>query len=108
MGHQDALPREEMIDFVMSCWDEEAGEHESALHFECEANGEIVLDEGAFGPHLCSPSRFHFYLSNRPFLEFSALSTRATVKAILFVGRILPRLQGFLGIWASSEMPVMD
>ena len=25
MGHQDALNREEMIDFVMSCWDEEAG-----------------------------------------------------------------------------------
>ncbi|KAL0956884.1 hypothetical protein HGRIS_002992 [Hohenbuehelia grisea] len=25
MGHKDALNREEMIDFVMSCWDEEAG-----------------------------------------------------------------------------------
>ncbi|PAV14788.1 rab geranylgeranyltransferase [Pyrrhoderma noxium] len=25
MGHNDALPREEMIEFVMSCWDEEAG-----------------------------------------------------------------------------------
>ncbi|KAF8627902.1 hypothetical protein AX15_004180 [Amanita polypyramis BW_CC] len=25
MGHQNALNREEMIDFVMSCWDEEAG-----------------------------------------------------------------------------------
>ncbi|KAG6331022.1 hypothetical protein ID866_8067 [Astraeus odoratus] len=25
MGHQDALDREETIDFVMSCWDEEAG-----------------------------------------------------------------------------------
>lgn len=25
MGHQDALDREEMIEFVMSCWDEEAG-----------------------------------------------------------------------------------
>ncbi|TFK25867.1 rab geranylgeranyltransferase [Coprinopsis marcescibilis] len=25
MGHQDALDREEMIAFVMSCWDEEAG-----------------------------------------------------------------------------------
>ncbi|EJC99538.1 terpenoid cyclases/Protein prenyltransferase [Fomitiporia mediterranea MF3/22] len=25
MGHQDALPRDEMIDFVTSCWDEEAG-----------------------------------------------------------------------------------
>ncbi|KAF8917068.1 rab geranylgeranyltransferase [Mucidula mucida] len=25
MGHKDALNREEMIDFVMSCWDDEAG-----------------------------------------------------------------------------------
>jgi geranylgeranyl transferase type-2 subunit beta len=25
MGHKDALDREEMVEFVMSCWDEEAG-----------------------------------------------------------------------------------
>lgn len=25
MKHKDALDREEMIEFVMSCWDEEAG-----------------------------------------------------------------------------------
>lgn len=25
MGHKDALDREEMIEYVMSCWDEEAG-----------------------------------------------------------------------------------
>lgn len=25
MGKQDALPRDEMVDFVMSCWDDEAG-----------------------------------------------------------------------------------
>ena len=25
MGHQDALDREEMIEFVMSCWDDKAG-----------------------------------------------------------------------------------
>lgn len=25
MGHKDALDREETVDFVMSCWDEEAG-----------------------------------------------------------------------------------
>ena len=25
MKHKDALNREEMIDFVMSCWDDEAG-----------------------------------------------------------------------------------
>ena len=26
MNRQDALPRDEMIEFVMSCWDNEAGE----------------------------------------------------------------------------------
>ena len=26
MNRQDALPRDEMVDFVMSCWDDEAGE----------------------------------------------------------------------------------
>lgn len=25
MGRQDALSRDEMIDFVMKCWDDEAG-----------------------------------------------------------------------------------
>lgn len=25
MGHKDALDRDEMIEFVMSCWDDEAG-----------------------------------------------------------------------------------
>jgi len=25
MGYKDALDREEMISFVMSCWDDEAG-----------------------------------------------------------------------------------
>lgn len=26
MGHKDALPRDAMVDYVMSCWDDEAGE----------------------------------------------------------------------------------
>jgi hypothetical protein len=25
MGHKDALPREEMVEYVLSCWDDEAG-----------------------------------------------------------------------------------
>lgn len=27
LNKQDALPRDEMVEFVMSCWDEEAGEY---------------------------------------------------------------------------------
>ena len=29
MKHKDALHREEMVDFVMSCWDDEAGKYGS-------------------------------------------------------------------------------
>ncbi|KAG6890032.1 hypothetical protein C0995_012489 [Termitomyces sp. Mi166 len=38
MGHKEVLPREETIDFVMSCWDDEAGafgahpDHDAHLH----------------------------------------------------------------------------
>ena len=37
MGRQDALDRDEMIEFVMSCWDEEAGLrfHSPLDDFEC-------------------------------------------------------------------------
>ena len=30
MGHKEVLDREEMIEFVMSCWDEEAGPLQSS------------------------------------------------------------------------------
>ena len=47
MGHQDALDRDQMVDFVMRCWDDEAG-----LFRPCP----IVLQPhaislGAFGAH---------------------------------------------------------
>ena len=29
MGHQDALPREEMIQYVLECWDDDAGQFPS-------------------------------------------------------------------------------
>jgi hypothetical protein len=34
MDHKEALDREEMIEFVMSCWDEEAGLSKSAAWSE--------------------------------------------------------------------------
>ncbi len=40
-----------------------------------------------------------------PLVFSSALSTRATVKAVLFVGRALPRLQGFLALTVSGPAP---
>lgn len=30
MGRQDALPKQEVIDWVMSCWNEDVGEFELA------------------------------------------------------------------------------
>ena len=48
MDHKDALNREEMIEFVMSCWDEEAGLFECA-HYMFQATDSLVV--GVFGPH---------------------------------------------------------
>jgi prenyltransferase beta subunit len=31
MKHKDALDPEETIEYVMSCWDDEAGEHRSPI-----------------------------------------------------------------------------
>lgn len=42
MNRQDALPRDEMIEFVMSCWDDEAGEQCDRMHallLPCDAEG---------------------------------------------------------------------
>lgn len=47
MGRQDALPRDEMIEFVMSCWDEEAGKTVLRVHdVLCCSDA-----AGAFGAH---------------------------------------------------------
>lgn len=37
MGHKDALDREEMIEFVMSCWDEEAGTRRQSFPLEMDS-----------------------------------------------------------------------
>lgn len=31
MGRQDALPREEMIQYVLECWDDDAGQSPSPI-----------------------------------------------------------------------------
>ncbi|KAG6819878.1 hypothetical protein H0H93_007757 [Arthromyces matolae] len=51
MGHKDALPREEMIDFVMSCWDDEAGgfgahpDHDAHLHPTLSAIQILIMQD---------------------------------------------------------------
>ena len=59
MGHQDALPREEMVDYVLECWDDEAGQF---LYF---------LTSLTLHPHHSYDSRtlgvlvFHFVVTTR-------------------------------------------
>ncbi|KLO10383.1 terpenoid cyclases/Protein prenyltransferase [Schizopora paradoxa] len=84
MGHQDALPREEMIDFVMSCWDEKAG---------------------AFGPH---PDHDAHLLST-----LSAIQILATQKALdrIDVKRVtdfLLSLQTASGVFAGDRFGETD
>ncbi|KAL4254163.1 Geranylgeranyl transferase type-2 subunit beta [Abortiporus biennis] len=52
MGHKDALNREEMIDFVLSCWDDQAGgfgahpDHDAHIHSTLSAI-QILTMQGA-------------------------------------------------------------
>ena len=39
MGHKDALDRKELIDFVMSCWDDDAGL--TSVHFHWQSRIDI-------------------------------------------------------------------
>ncbi|XP_006456555.1 hypothetical protein AGABI2DRAFT_211583 [Agaricus bisporus var. bisporus H97] len=51
MGHKEALDRSEMIDFVMSCWDDEAGgfgahpDHDAHLLSTCSAIQILVMQD---------------------------------------------------------------
>ncbi|KAK1236580.1 Rab geranylgeranyltransferase [Marasmius sp. AFHP31] len=51
MGHPDALDREEMIEYVLSCWDEEAGafgahpEHDAHVHSTLSAIQVLIMQE---------------------------------------------------------------
>ncbi|OAX33878.1 rab geranylgeranyltransferase [Rhizopogon vinicolor AM-OR11-026] len=51
MGHKDALDRDEMVDFVMSCWDEEAGafgahpDHDAHLHSTLNAIQILLMQD---------------------------------------------------------------
>ncbi|KAF5347764.1 hypothetical protein D9756_010334 [Leucocoprinus leucothites] len=51
MGHKDALDREEMIEFVMSCWDDEAGgfgahpDHDAHVHSTLSAIQILIMQD---------------------------------------------------------------
>ena len=46
MDKQDALDREEMIRYVMSCWDEEMGEFHDHLESRTPAQCELIQNHG--------------------------------------------------------------
>ncbi len=51
MGHKDALPRPEMIDYVMACWDERAGGfgahpgHDAHIHATLSALQVLIMQD---------------------------------------------------------------
>ena len=52
MKHKDALDAEETIEYVMSCWDDEAGTPRLLLRCLLSADSTIVVvQKGAFGAH---------------------------------------------------------
>ena len=54
MGHQDALPREEMVDYVLECWDDEAGQF-STLKPQLPSTTITLM---TLGPWECMASKF--------------------------------------------------
>jgi geranylgeranyl transferase type-2 subunit beta len=61
MGHKDALDRDELIEFVLSCWDESAGKHLSIRHPTRQLIGHNGA--GAFGAHPDHDAHIHSTLS---------------------------------------------
>lgn len=60
MGHKDALPKDEMLAWVMSCWNDDVGEPE--LRWPCR--GQLTLYcTGAFAPHPGHDPHIHPTLS---------------------------------------------
>ena len=49
MRHQDALPRDEMVEFVMQCWDDEAGV--PCIHCDRSELLMNIHELGAFGSY---------------------------------------------------------
>jgi geranylgeranyl transferase type-2 subunit beta len=79
MGHKDALDREEMIRYVLSCWDDEAGE--LSCHSRGESSAEI--DTGTFGAHPGHDGHLLGTLSGIQILVMQDALNRADVESIL-------------------------
>jgi hypothetical protein len=56
MGRKDALPRDEMVDYVMSCWDDEAGKSDP-LRLPSERSSTTSQSLSPLGLYHCEPSR---------------------------------------------------
>ena len=61
MGHKDALDRDEMVEFVMSCWDDEAGSLQSLRLIDDWI--ELIKPLGGFGAHPDHDAHIHSTLS---------------------------------------------
>lgn len=62
MGRMDALPRDEMIRWVMSCWHEDVGAYSLCAQFEV-ALMSVAGSAGGFAPHPGHEPHIHSTLS---------------------------------------------
>lgn len=79
MGNRDALDSEEMIQYVLSCWDDETGEP------SCPSRGEssAELDTGTFGAHPGHDGHLLGTLSGIQILVMQDALDRADVESIV-------------------------
>lgn len=79
MGHRGALNREEMIQYVLSCWDDEAGE----LGYLSPEESSAELDTGTFGAHPGHDGHLLGTLSGIQILVMQDALDRADVESIV-------------------------
>jgi geranylgeranyl transferase type-2 subunit beta len=63
MGSQDALPREEMIKWVMNCWNDDVGQYKSRCGRAGANASSRSLFAGGFAPHPGHDAHIHPTLS---------------------------------------------
>ncbi|KAG5645683.1 hypothetical protein DXG03_005521 [Asterophora parasitica] len=92
MGHKDALDREEMIDFVMSCWDDEAGafgahpDHDAHIHSTLSAIQILVTHDAL--DRIDIPRVVKCVFAGDSFGEIDTRFTYIAVNALSLLGQL--------------------
>ena len=101
MKRQDALNREDMIEYVMSCWDDDAGQSEQAgspNHERYDHTPRICI--GGFGAHPHHDAHIHATLSAIQILLMQDALDRLDVDRVVKCNRLhsLPPMTSLLNL----------